>query len=76
MRRSLGHDDDPDAPLASAATPEQVVAEAFENLANGPTWIVGEALRQAMGYVSLLPRAEAVSLMIAAAAATMGGGSR
>ena len=71
LRASLGHDDDPQAPLANAATPQQVVAEAFENLANGPTWIVGENLRQAMTYVSSLSRAEAVQLMIQASAATM-----
>ena len=54
-----------------AADSATVVAEAFENLANGPTWIVGENLRQAMTYVSSLSRAEAVQLMIQASAATM-----
>jgi short-subunit dehydrogenase len=71
LRRSLGHDDDPEAPRASAATPEQVVAEAFDNLANGPTWIVGESLRQAMGYLAGMSRRDGVELMIQAGAATM-----
>lgn len=71
LRLSLGHDDDPDAPLASAATPEQVVAEAFENLANGPTWIVGESLRQAMSYLATMSRRDGVELMIQAGAAIM-----
>ena len=72
LRASLGHDDAPDAPLAGAATPQEVVREAFENLANGPTWIVGEPLREGMRYVGSLPRGEAVKLMIQASAATMG----
>lgn len=78
LRRRLGHHDDPDAPLASAATPQQVVAEALENLASGPTWIVGESLRRAMRYVGSLSRGEAVQLMIQASAATMqtGGAKR
>ena len=36
LRASLGHDDAPDAALAGAATPQEVVREAFENLASGP----------------------------------------
>ena len=72
LRASLGHDDAPDAPLAGAATPQEVVREAFENLASGPTWIVGEPLREGMRYVGSLPRGEAVKLMIQASAATMG----
>ncbi len=61
-----------DQPLADAATVDEVVAEAFDNLANGPTWIVGENLRAAQQMIGSLTRNEAVNLMIAASAATMG----
>ena len=49
-----------------------MVAEAFGNLANGPTWIVGENLRAAQQMIGSLTRNEAVNLMVAASAATMG----
>lgn len=61
-----------DQPLADAATVDDVVAEAFDNLANGPTRIVGENLRAAQQMIGSLTRNEAVNLMIAASAATMG----
>ncbi|WP_029113522.1 SDR family NAD(P)-dependent oxidoreductase [Mycobacterium sp. URHB0044] len=61
-----------DEPLADAATVDEVVAEAFDNLANGPTRIVGENLRAAQQMIGSLTRNEAVNLMIAASAATMG----
>jgi short-subunit dehydrogenase len=61
-----------DQPLTDAATVDDVVAEAFDNLANGPTWIVGENLRAAQPMIGSLTRNEAVNLMIAASAATMG----
>ena len=55
-----------------AATVEEVVAEAFDNLANGPTHLVGEAMRAGMQMLTSLPRNDAVQLMIAASAAAMG----
>ena len=75
LRRRLGHVDDPAAPIASAATAEEVVGEAFLHLADGPTWIVGETLRQAMRFFGSVSRNEAVQLMIQASAATMQGGA-
>ena len=51
---------------------DDVIAEAFENLANGPTWIVGEELRGAMQMLGSLTRNQAVGLISAASAAAMG----
>jgi short-subunit dehydrogenase len=57
-----------------AATVDDVVADAFENLANGPTHLVGDAMRAGMQMLTSLPRNDAVKLMIAASAASMGPG--
>ncbi|MBJ7336184.1 SDR family NAD(P)-dependent oxidoreductase [Mycolicibacterium sp.] len=62
-----------DAPT-DAATVDEVIAEAFENLANGPTRLVGETMRAGMQMLTSLPRNDAVQLMIAASAASMGPG--
>ncbi|MBX9638601.1 MAG: SDR family NAD(P)-dependent oxidoreductase [Mycobacteriaceae bacterium] len=51
---------------------DDVIAEAFENLANGPTWIVGEELRGGMQMLGSLTRNQAVELISAASAAAMG----
>ncbi len=64
-----------DEPLVDAATVADVVAEAFANLRNGPTWMVGEAMRAGMQMLGSLPRNDAVALMIAASAASMGTGT-
>ena len=64
-----------DEPLSDAATVDEVIAEAFDNLANGPTWMVGETMRAGMQMLGSLPRNDAVNLMIAASAASMGPGT-
>jgi short-subunit dehydrogenase len=64
-----------DEPPADAARVEDVVAEAFDNLSNGPTRLVGEAMRAGMQMLTSLPRNDAVQLMIAASAAAMGPGT-
>lgn len=51
---------------------DEVIAEAFENLANGPTWIVGETIRAGMQMMGSLTRKQAVELFAAASAAAMG----
>ncbi|OBJ54805.1 SDR family NAD(P)-dependent oxidoreductase [Mycobacterium sp. 1423905.2] len=62
----------PDDVPPGAAAVDDVITEAFENLANGPTWIVGENLRAAMQMLGSLPRNQAVELMRQASAASMG----
>jgi uncharacterized protein len=73
LERELGSTAPPDQPLADAATVDEVIAEAFDNLGNGPTWIVGENMRAGLQMLGSLPRNDAVNLMIAASAASMGG---
>jgi short-subunit dehydrogenase len=51
---------------------EQVITEAFENLGNGPTLMVGEMMRNVAPMLASLTRNEAVQLMAQAQAAAMG----
>jgi len=57
---------------ADAATAEDVVAEAFDNLNNGPTVLVGDVMKAAAQLLGTLTRRQAVELLTAAGAATMG----
>jgi short-subunit dehydrogenase len=69
-RGSLASEDDP-TPIPGASSADEVVAEAIENLANGPTCFVGEMLRQGAAHLGTLPRNDAVRLMIAAGGGVM-----
>jgi uncharacterized protein len=60
-----------DVPPGAAAVGD-VIAEAFENLGNGPTWMVGDDMRAAAQFLASLPRKQAVELLARAAAAAMG----
>ena len=51
---------------------EDVIAEAFENLSNGPTRMAGDIMRSAAQMLASLPRNQAVELFAQAAAETMG----
>jgi short-subunit dehydrogenase len=57
-----------------AASVEEVIGEAFENLSNGPTLMVGDMMRAACQMLASVTRNEAVNLMIQASAAVMGDG--
>lgn len=57
---------------AGAVTVESVIAEAFENLANGPTHFVGDEMRGASAMLGSMSRNEAVGLLTQLAAQTMG----
>lgn len=59
-----------------AGSPEQVVNEAFENLANGPTYYAGDDVRMAAEVFKAMSRNEAVRLIMQASAAVMGTGER
>ncbi len=72
LRKHLGHDESPEAKIPGAASVDEVVREAFENLSNGPTWMVGERVRQGAKFLGGLSRNEAVGFMIQASAGTMG----
>ncbi len=59
---------------ADTASVDEVITEAFDNLANGPTWIVGETMRAGAQMLGSLPRNDAVRLIVQATAASMGEG--
>lgn len=61
-----------EATPADAATVEEVITEAFANLQNGPTVLVGDIMKAAAQMLGTLTRRQAVELMTAAGAATMG----
>ncbi|OMC57727.1 short-chain dehydrogenase [Mycobacterium sp. IS-836] len=74
LEYSRGQIDSPDALPPGAAAVEDVIAEAFDNLTNGPTWIVGEDMRAAQQMMASLTRNQLVDLFTQAAAAAMGPG--
>ncbi len=57
--------------IPGAATPEEVVAEAFDNLAAGPTWFVGEVLREGSKALGGMARSDAARIMLDAGAGVM-----
>lgn len=67
-----GHLGSPDDLPAGAASVDDVIAEAFANLTNGPTWMVGEDMRAALQMMASLTRRQVVELFTQAAAAAMG----
>ena len=73
LEHSRGHLSSPDTAPPDADSVDQVIAEAFENLGNGPTLMVGEMMRAAAPMLASLSRNEAVTLMTQAQAAAMGG---
>ncbi|MEV0354675.1 SDR family NAD(P)-dependent oxidoreductase [Nocardia sp. NPDC050697] len=62
VRRGALDPSDP-APLPGAATADEVVAEAIENLPNGPTWFVGDGLREFARRLGLRTRGKAVATL-------------
>src|ERR1700736_4245952 len=72
LEHSRGQISSVDEPAPHAATVAEVIAEAFDNLANGPTWIVGENMRAAYQMIGSASRHEAGQFMAQASAAVMG----
>lgn len=60
---------DPDAPLPRLATPERVVAEGLGKLSKGPTWFVGEQVRESERRLRSMTRSDAVKAMVKGAGA-------
>jgi short-subunit dehydrogenase len=58
-RGSLGDPEDT-TPIPGVASVQQVVSEAIDNLANGPTWFVGEQLRESALRLDSISRSDAV----------------
>jgi uncharacterized protein len=74
LEHSRGQISSPDDVPAGAAAVDNVIAEAFENLTNGPTWMVGEDMRAAVQMMASLSRKQIVEFMKQASAAAMGPG--
>ena len=62
---------DDGTPIPGAATPEEVVFDAFENLADGPTWFMGELLQEGSKALGGMGRNEAARVMLKAGAGVM-----
>ncbi|ORW09995.1 SDR family NAD(P)-dependent oxidoreductase [Mycobacterium kyorinense] len=72
LEHSRGQLSSEDEAPAGAATVDEVISEAFANLTNGPTWMVGDQMRAAARIFGSMTRNEAVRLMMQASAAAMG----
>jgi len=74
LEHSRGQIGSPDDVPPGAAAVDDIIAEAFENLTNGPTWMAGEDTRAALQIMGSLTRKQMVELFIQATAAAMGPG--
>ena len=72
LEHSRGHLESEEAAPADAGSVDQVIAEAFENLSNGSTLMVGEMMRNIAPMLASLSRNAAVDLITQAQAAAMG----
>ena len=64
-------DADDGTPIPGAATPAEVVGEALAQLGRGPTWFVGEMLREGSKHLGAMDRNDAVRLMSEVGAGVM-----
>jgi short-subunit dehydrogenase len=69
-RGNLASPDDM-TPIPGASTPAEVVADAIAQLPSGPTWFVGDQLREGSRQLGGLPRSDAVKMMLHMGAAAM-----
>ena len=74
LEHSRGQISSPDEVPVGAGTVADVIAEAFENLGNGPTLMVGASMRAAAQMLASLSRNQAVELLAQAVPAAMGPG--
>jgi uncharacterized protein len=63
--------EDDGAPIPGAVTAEDTVDEAIANLSNGPTWFVGEQMRQGARQLGAMDRNDAVRLLVQSAGGIM-----
>lgn len=76
LEASRGQIPSEDHPATDAVPVGDVIAEAFENLSNGPTLMVGDQLRALGQVMGAMPRNDAVRLIAQATAAAMDAGPR
>jgi len=62
---------DDGTPIPGAATPDEVVADALANLTDGPTWFVGDMLREGSKALGSLSRNDAARMMLEVGAGVM-----
>jgi short-subunit dehydrogenase len=72
LEYSRGQIASPDEVPSGAVPVDDVIAEAFENLTNGPTWFAGDVIRAAEQLTKSLTRKQTVELFAQAAVAAMG----
>jgi uncharacterized protein len=72
LEHERGHLSSEDEAPADAASVEQIISEAFDNLTNGPTVMAGDMMRLAAQMLGSMTRNEAVNLVTQAQAAVMG----
>jgi short-subunit dehydrogenase len=68
-RGNLASEDEPPSDATAVA---EVIGEAFDNLANGPTLMVGEQMRDVYQMLGSLTRNQAVQMITEAVTASMG----
>jgi short-subunit dehydrogenase len=69
-RGQLANADDT-TPLPGIVTADETADEAIANLTNGPTWFVGEEVREQMGLLYTISRSDAVRMVIEYGGGTM-----
>ena len=73
LRARRGQIDDPDAPLPGVTTVDEAVTDAIERLAHGPSWMVGEQLREGARILGGgMTRNQLVDVMIEMSKGAMG----
>jgi uncharacterized protein len=73
-RRGVLASADDGSPIPGAVSAEEVAEQAIANLANGPTWFVGDMLRDGAQQLGAMPRNDAVRVMIEMGGGVMGTG--
>jgi short-subunit dehydrogenase len=63
-KRGVLADADDNSPIPGAVTAEDTVAEAIANLSNGPTWFVGDQMREGARHLGAMDRNDAVRLLV------------
>jgi short-subunit dehydrogenase len=59
------------APMPDVTSPEDTAAEAIANLSNGPTWIVGQRVRERLGAFQQMNRNDVVRILVENVGGTM-----
>jgi short-subunit dehydrogenase len=73
-RRGVLAGPDDDRPIPGAVSADDVARDALEHLADGPTWFVGDMVRDGARHLGAMPRGDAVRLMIEMGGGVMGAG--